>query len=131
MFAFRLVPLGMFSSVRLATLLCVLAGVVTFSFLSLAHEGHDQDDAGRAALASSTYPRVVAQSDLYEVAGILRGDRLSLYLDNFVTNEPVTDAKVKVTIGQAEPLDVGPAEKDRKSTRLNSSHLGISYAVFC
>src|SRR5262245_62467785 len=26
-----------------------------------------------------------------------------------------------------QPLDAG----DRKSTRLNSSHLGISYAVFC
>src|ERR1035441_3742040 len=25
----------------------------------------------------------------------------------------------------------GPYELDRKSTRLNSSHLGISYAVFC
>src|ERR1039458_8306047 len=25
----------------------------------------------------------------------------------------------------------GPADADRKSTRLNSSHLGISYAVFC
>src|SRR5437899_8730266 len=25
----------------------------------------------------------------------------------------------------------GATEKDRKSTRLNSSHLGISYAVFC
>src|ERR1039458_10641147 len=24
-----------------------------------------------------------------------------------------------------------PAHRDRKSTRLNSSHLGISYAVFC
>src|ERR1035441_10844944 len=24
-----------------------------------------------------------------------------------------------------------PADLDRKSTRLNSSHLGISYAVFC
>src|SRR5437899_9593997 len=24
-----------------------------------------------------------------------------------------------------------PEERDRKSTRLNSSHLGISYAVFC
>src|SRR5258705_8083046 len=24
-----------------------------------------------------------------------------------------------------------PAAQDRKSTRLNSSHLGISYAVFC
>src|SRR5471030_3357565 len=26
---------------------------------------------------------------------------------------------------------VGPFRRDRKSTRLNSSHLGISYAVFC
>src|SRR5262245_65319261 len=26
---------------------------------------------------------------------------------------------------------VGLPEQDRKSTRLNSSHLGISYAVFC
>src|SRR5256885_2263072 len=25
----------------------------------------------------------------------------------------------------------GPGRLDRKSTRLNSSHLGISYAVFC
>src|SRR5262245_47513461 len=28
-------------------------------------------------------------------------------------------------------LDGGLASLDRKSTRLNSSHLGISYAVFC
>src|SRR5262245_64858842 len=27
--------------------------------------------------------------------------------------------------------DQPPAAEDRKSTRLNSSHLGISYAVFC
>src|SRR5205814_8395864 len=26
---------------------------------------------------------------------------------------------------------IAPLEEDRKSTRLNSSHLGISYAVFC
>src|SRR5438045_5115684 len=26
---------------------------------------------------------------------------------------------------------LAPARVDRKSTRLNSSHLGISYAVFC
>src|ERR1039458_9916221 len=29
------------------------------------------------------------------------------------------------------PLTRAPASRDRKSTRLNSSHLGISYAVFC
>src|SRR5262245_63936241 len=27
--------------------------------------------------------------------------------------------------------EVGRRARDRKSTRLNSSHLGISYAVFC
>src|SRR5262245_861622 len=30
-----------------------------------------------------------------------------------------------------KPFDVDHAVEDRKSTRLNSSHLGISYAVFC
>src|SRR5471030_2420382 len=29
------------------------------------------------------------------------------------------------------PAGVDDAGRDRKSTRLNSSHLGISYAVFC
>src|SRR5205814_4190177 len=28
-------------------------------------------------------------------------------------------------------VDPAPVQLDRKSTRLNSSHLGISYAVFC
>src|SRR5262245_66364807 len=43
-------------------------------------------------------------------------------------------APVAVPLADREPPDlviavvVGP---DRKSTRLNSSHLGISYAVFC
>ena len=110
MLAFRLVPLGLLSSVRLAALFCALAAAVGIPPSSLAHEGHDHDDAARAALASSTYPRVVAQSELYEIAGILRGDRLSIYLDRFGTNEPVTDAKVTVTIGAAEPIEAEAAE---------------------
>src|SRR5436853_3111570 len=32
---------------------------------------------------------------------------------------------------RASRLHAKTAEQDRKSTRLNSSHLGISYAVFC
>src|SRR5947199_982062 len=36
-------------------------------------------------------------------------------------------------LGAASGFDVGTFDAflDRKSTRLNSSHLGISYAVFC
>src|ERR1035438_2517423 len=32
---------------------------------------------------------------------------------------------------ETQPPIRGPWPPDRKSTRLNSSHLGISYAVFC
>src|SRR5437899_8231686 len=37
----------------------------------------------------------------------------------------------KAVSGGPAHVRPGTAETDRKSTRLNSSHLGISYAVFC
>src|SRR5690625_5990062 len=46
------------------------------------------------------------------------------------TRNRVVAAPVKVT--EAALKDGNPNElKDRKSTRLNSSHVAISYAVFC
>jgi membrane fusion protein, heavy metal efflux system len=74
-----------------------------------AHEGHEED-ATRSALAS-THPRVTAQSELYELVGIVKGERLSIYLNHFGTNEPVADAKVKVAVAEGEPIDAAPAEK--------------------
>src|SRR3712207_7555061 len=62
-------------------------------------------------------------------------------------NNPSTwsvDSGPKITIGEANPNDekeptgakrwhgsLSDWDKDRKSTRLNSSHANISYAVFC
>src|SRR5438067_10032497 len=48
-------------------------------------------------------------------------------------------AEVRELLAQAEATDAAaaprvtrrPADRDRKSTRLNSSHVSISYAVFC
>src|SRR5947209_8809998 len=40
-------------------------------------------------------------------------------------------AHVEQILHQAAELCGLPAEQDRKSTRLNSSHANISYAVFC
>src|SRR3712207_7256010 len=34
-------------------------------------------------------------------------------------------------VGSQRPLDALHEQQDRKSTRLNSSHANISYAVFC
>src|SRR6266487_5588800 len=97
MFLFRFCPPGLFHNARVAALCCV-AGVFLSLSVPFAHEGHEDDDATRSALASSTYPRVTAQSELYELVGILRGGRLSIHLDRFATNEPVSEAKVKVAI---------------------------------
>jgi RND family efflux transporter MFP subunit len=105
----RLCPFGLLNSMRSIAALTCLAAFLLIPSVSRAHEGHDHDDSARAALASSTYPRVTAQSELCEVVGILKGDRLLIYLDRTATNEPVTDAKVRVTIGDGEAVDAAPA----------------------
>jgi cobalt-zinc-cadmium efflux system membrane fusion protein len=106
----RLRPFGLLSSMRSVAALTWIAALVLSPSVSRAHEGHDHGDSARAALTSSIYPRVTAQSELYELVGILKGDRLLIYLDRVATNEPVTDAKVKVTIGDGEAIDAAPAE---------------------
>src|SRR3712207_7723329 len=46
------------------------------------------------------------------------GDRLRLHVDDHAARD---------VVGHDRPV----ARRDRKSTRLNSSHANISYAVFC
>jgi membrane fusion protein, heavy metal efflux system len=106
----RLRPFWLLTSMRSFAALTSIAAFLLIPSVAPAHEGHDHDDSARAALASSTYPRVTAHSELYEVVGILKGDRLLIYLDRAATNEPVTDAKVRVTIGDGEAIDAAPAE---------------------
>src|SRR5256885_10425333 len=40
-------------------------------------------------------------------------------------------SRVRLRLGYGRNVSAGPSFRDRKSTRLNSSHLVISYAVFC
>src|SRR5699024_11835846 len=47
-------------------------------------------------------------------------------------DEPIFSTNVtEETVALAEKVYGAFAEEDRKSTRLNSSHVSISYAVFC
>src|SRR3712207_7028950 len=61
-----------------------------------------------------SYP---TQAELLDAVHQARATEVSAYVDN-VKNEPLITTMPK-------------AGKDRKSTRLNSSHANISYAVFC
>src|SRR5690625_4418288 len=45
--------------------------------------------------------------------------------------EQVTDELGGLSVRGRRELDLLVEERDRKSTRLNSSHVAISYAVFC
>src|SRR5437899_11104182 len=100
------------------------------------------------ALAGVNDGNLVALAQRLGVRVSLRGDTLMLQgpLSAVERAAPVAQALVDLArVG--EPLDVadvdrivsqeelGPAGRtadgDRKSTRLNSSHLGNSYAVFC
>lgn len=91
---------------RLQAMLAGLGFLTTIAAAAVAHEGHDHGAPPPAAVTTSN-PRVTAQSDAYELVGVLRGDRLGIYLDRFASNDPVTDARIAVTVGGDEEV---PAE---------------------
>src|SRR5688572_31765577 len=53
------------------------------------------------------------------------------YTTLFRSEDPVDGAEEDLAIALGESIDVLKPPEDRKSTRLNSSHSQISYAVFC
>src|SRR5207253_5610807 len=117
-------------------------GIALLLFAPAASAGPKED----VAAATSTWGRALGEDDpdkvlpLYSDDAVLwgtlsptvRADRAALR-DYFVTAFKVLPA-LKVTIGdQLIRVYGGTAVNtgDRKSTRLNSSHVAISYAVFC
>src|SRR5947199_5502847 len=74
------------------------------------------------------------QSRRYKFAEKIDYDRLTdfvVYIDEPLASvTPAGTTSVAITTQRNAIFD-GRCSRDRKSTRLNSSHLGISYAVFC
>ncbi|MEY9754492.1 efflux RND transporter periplasmic adaptor subunit [Bradyrhizobium yuanmingense] len=99
----RLAALGLAGAFWLASLVFGLSG-------AFGHEGHDHGDAEKTAVVSSAYPRIAARSELYEVVGILKEGRLSVFIDDAATNEPVSDAALQVTIGDSAPIEASSQE---------------------
>src|SRR3712207_7394312 len=76
--------------------------------------------------------RVLEVADLHD--GHELGELLADLLERVVVGRhDDRHARELGVLGAAydERVDVEPARGDRKSTRLNSSHANISYAVFC
>ncbi len=63
--------------------------------IALADPGHDHGAAPAAAAANLT-PRIEAQSEIFELVAVLADGKLTLYLDRFATNEPVSNARIEI-----------------------------------
>lgn len=82
-----------------------LAALFVVAFLvaqpARAGEGHDHGDAAPAA-AGQALPRFTAESELFELVGVLSGKQITLYLDRYADNSPVRDAQIELEIGGAK-----------------------------
>jgi LPXTG-motif cell wall-anchored protein len=66
--------------------------------VTLAAIAHGDDDHGAAPpmLNQSAAPRATGATDEFEVVAVLDGKKLTIYLDKFSSNAPVTEAKLEV-----------------------------------
>src|SRR5438045_8007217 len=72
------------------------------------------------------------RSTLFPYTTLFRSDHERLHLlERHEQHERDRDRDGAGRCGTRHPPGGAGAARDRKSTRLNSSHLGISYAVFC
>lgn len=89
---------------------------VAFSLLfacpwAFAGPGHDHGhDTAEPSVATPASPRVVMVSDQFELVGLLEDHGLNLYLDEFASNAPVTDALVEIEL--SGKMHVAEAQAD-------------------
>src|SRR5688500_19818423 len=107
-------------------------GKVSAVELARAHLGRIESHRNLNAFLDVRPEVTLAQAAAAD-ARLARGDATPLtgvpiaHKDIFVTKDFYSTASSKILQGYRSPFDA----TDRKSTRLNSSHLVISYAVFC
>src|SRR5437762_10115504 len=88
-------------------------------------------------LESKVKPRPRYEAEAYKAAGKLKGKTALITGGDSGIGRAVAllyareGARVAITYLPEEQSDADETRRDRKSTRLNSSHRCISYAVFC
>jgi hypothetical protein len=83
------------------SLAALLVAAILVAAPAWAGDGHDHGDAGPAAVGEAP-PRFTAESETFELVGVLSGKQIKLYLDRFADNSPVRDAQIELEIGGAK-----------------------------
>ena len=114
-------------TMRLTSFIAAL-GLATAAFLSPpahAGEGHDHGEAPAAA-AGTALPRFAATSDLFELVGVLDGQKIALYLDHAGDNSPVKDARLELDIAGTNVPVTRVAEGEFQATLAAPLAEGVS-----
>ena len=98
-----------FMASKLLITLLALTAFLAFSVSASAGEGHDHGDAAPVATGTGS-PRVSSHSDLFELVGIVDAGAMTIYLDRYATNEPVTGATIEVEAGAAKGVATPQAD---------------------
>lgn len=80
----------------------MIATSLIISPTSYAGPGHDHGDEKPDQQQAKTLPRFYAESDLYELVGVIRDKQITLYLDRYATNEVVKGASIEVEVDGAK-----------------------------
>ena len=83
------------------SLAALLVAAILVAAPAWAGDGHDHGDAAPAAVGEAL-PRFTAESETFELVGVLSGKQITLYLDRFADNSPVRDAQIELEIGGAK-----------------------------
>jgi hypothetical protein len=67
-----------------------------------ADAGHDHAAPAASGSPVANVPRVEAQSDLFEIVGVVQNGAMTLFLDRFATNDPVVGAKIDIEAGSVK-----------------------------
>jgi biotin carboxyl carrier protein len=94
-----------FTHMKYAIKALFIVAITVLATTVYAGEGHDHGDAV-PTVTSAGSPRVSTHSDLFELVGIVDTGAMTIYIDRYATNEPVTNAKVEVEVGAAKGVAV-------------------------
>src|SRR5258707_13603207 len=94
---------------RAATVGIVAAASIGWTGLALAHGDHAE--AAAPPSAGSVTQRFVAKSEDFELVGVAQGKTLTIYLDRFRDNSPVSGARLEVGTTDGKSAVASPASE--------------------
>jgi membrane fusion protein, heavy metal efflux system len=89
---------------RLVSALAIGTVAIGASTGAWAH-GDGEDHAAEPMQPQATGVRLAAQSHDFELVAVAQGKRLTIYLDRFVDNQPVSGAKLEIDPGDGKTVD--------------------------